>query len=149
MAIGKPVAFEASADERETLGFISMTGGSPVARVHGELDVRAAGLDADAPDAREGVVAHRLVLDVRERLGRRDGDRVAGVDAHRVEVLDRADDDAVVRAVAHHLELELLPAGDRALDEDLVDRAGREPVGRQRGAARRGRRRCPCRRRPG
>ena len=29
-------------------------------------------------------------------------------------------------AVAHHLELELLPAGDRLLDQDLADRAGRE-----------------------
>ena len=59
---------------------------------------------------------------VREGLGGRDGDRVTRVHAHRVEVLDRADDDAVVRVVAHDLELELLPTGDRALDEDLVDR---------------------------
>ena len=57
-----------------------------------------AGLHADAAQHREGVVAHRLVLDVRERLGGRDGDRVAGVHAHRVEVLDRADHDAVVGA---------------------------------------------------
>ena len=34
---------------------------------------------------------------VGERLLRRDGDRVAGVDAHRVDVLDRADDHDVVR----------------------------------------------------
>src|SRR5262249_25406684 len=45
-------------------------------------------------------------------------------DAHRVEVLDRADDDAAIVLVAHHLELELLPAGDRLLDQDLgVERA--------------------------
>ena len=31
MAIGKPVAFEASAEERDTRGFISMTTISPVA----------------------------------------------------------------------------------------------------------------------
>ena len=41
---------------------------------------------------------------------------------HRVEVLDRADDDDVVGAVADHLELELVPALDRLLDEDLPDR---------------------------
>jgi hypothetical protein len=40
----------------------------------------------------------------------RDGDRVAGVHAHRVEVLDGADDDAVVLVVAHDLHLEFLPA---------------------------------------
>ena len=43
-------------------------------------------------------VAHALVLLVGERHRRRDGDRVAGVHAHRIEVLDRADDDDVVRA---------------------------------------------------
>ena len=49
--------------------------------------------------------------------------------AHRVEVLDRADDDAVARGVAHHLELELLPALERLLDEHLPDRARREACG--------------------
>ena len=45
------------------------------------------------------------------------------MDAHRVEVLDRADDDGVVSAVAHQLELELVPAEQRLLDEHLADRA--------------------------
>ncbi len=43
---------------------------------------------------------------------------------HRIEVLDGAHHDAVVGAVAHHLELELLPPCDGLLDEDLADRAG-------------------------
>ena len=101
----------------------------PVVRVDGELDVRAAGLDADLADDRHGGVAHPLVFLVGQRLGRGDGDRVAGVDAHRVEVLDRADDDDVVGPVAHHLQLELLPADDRFLDEHLVDGAEVEPAG--------------------
>ena len=42
--------------------------------------------------------------------------------AHRIEVLDRADDDDVVRAIAHDLELELVPPANRLLDEDLPDR---------------------------
>src|SRR3546814_3459776 len=53
---------------------------------------------------------------------RGDGDRVAGVHAHRVEVLDAAHDDAVVRGVANHLHLELLPAQHRLLDQHLVHR---------------------------
>ncbi len=53
------------------------------------------------------------------------------MDAHRVEVLDRADHDAVVRAVAHDLELEFLPACDRSLHEDLAHRAGGETSGRE------------------
>ena len=49
------------------------------------------------------------------------------MDAHRVDVLDRADDHAVVRPVTHDLELELLPSRDRLLDQDLADRARLEP----------------------
>ena len=44
------------------------------------------------------------------------------MDAHRVEVLDRADDDDVVEPVADDLELELVPAAHRLLDEHLADR---------------------------
>ena len=88
-----------------------------------ELDVRAARLDADRADHRDRCVAELLVGLVGQRQLRRDGDRVAGVDAHRVEVLDRADDDDVVVPVADHLELELVPALDRLLDQHLADRA--------------------------
>ena len=93
-----------------------------VARVglEGELDVAAAGLDPHPADAGEGGVPHALVLDVGQGLGGGHGDRVAGVDPHRVEVLDGADDDAVVGLVPHDLELVLLPTRDRALDEDLA-----------------------------
>ena len=68
-------------------------------------------------------VAQALVLLVGQRHRRRDGDRVAGVHAHRVDVLDRADDDEVVGAVADDLELELLPAEQALLDQALVRRA--------------------------
>ena len=52
---------------------------------------------------------------------------VAGVHAHRVEVLDRADDDDVVVAVAHQLELVFLPAVDRLLDEHVGDGEAARP----------------------
>ena len=48
--------------------------------------------------------------------------------AHRVEVLDRAHDHHVVRSVAHDLELELVPAAHRLLDEHLADRRLRQPA---------------------
>lgn len=41
------------------------------------------------------------------------------MDAHRVDVLDRADDDAVIRLVADDLHLIFLPAEDRLLDQDF------------------------------
>jgi hypothetical protein len=97
-------------------------------RVHRELDVRAARRDPDRPRGRERGVAEALVEGVGQRLLRRDRPRVAGVDAHRVEVLDRAHDDGVPARVAHHLELVLLPAGEVLLDEDLAGRARRQPV---------------------
>ena len=42
--------------------------------------------------------------------------------AHRVEVFDGADDDAVVGLVAHDLHFEFLPAEQRFLDEDFGNR---------------------------
>ncbi len=151
-AIGNPVALEASAEDRETRGFISMTMTRPVSGSTANWIVAPAGVDADRADDVDRDVTEVLVLAIGERERRRDGDRVAGVDADRVDVLDRAHDDAVVRAVAHELELVLLPAEDRLLEEHLVRRrlvnavgdhpielglgvreAGSEPAHRERG----------------
>ena len=46
------------------------------------------------------------------------------MDAHRIEILDRADDDAIVFFVAHHLHLELFPPQHRFLDQDFVGGRG-------------------------
>ena len=97
-----------------------MTSTRPVFGIDRELHVRAAGLDADLVHDRARRVAQALVLVVGERHRRRDRDRVAGVHAHRIDVLDRADDDEVVRAVADDLELELLPAEHALFDEHLA-----------------------------
>ena len=51
------------------------------------------------------------------------------MDAHRVEVLHAADGDRGVRRVTQDLELDLVPADQRTLDEDLADRAGGESRG--------------------
>ena len=64
----------------------------------------------------------RLVFAVGERLRRSDGDRVAGVRAHRIEVLDGADDDDVVGEIAHHLKLVLFPSEHRFFEQHFVDR---------------------------
>ena len=95
---------------------------APVGRIDRELHVRTAGLDPDLAQDRDRGVAHDLELFVGQRQRRRDGDRIAGVHAHRVDVLDRADDDAIVRFVAHHLHLELFPAEHALLDQDFVGR---------------------------
>ena len=126
--------------DREAGRLRRQRGGARDARVHldqlqlaglrlvRELDVGAAGGDADGARAGESGVAEPLQLAVGERLLRRHGPGVAGVDADGVEVLDRADDDAVARSVDDDLELELLPAFQRALHEHLADRARVEAV---------------------
>ncbi len=58
LAIGKPVALDASALDRDTRGFISMTIDPAVVRVDRELDVAAAGVDADLADDGDADVAH-------------------------------------------------------------------------------------------
>ena len=89
---------------------------------------------------------------VGQRLDRGNDDRIAGVDAERVDILHRAHGDARVIGIAHDLVLDLLPADEAPFDHDLVDRAGAQagtdplPVGRFRlddpaaGAAQRERR---------
>ncbi|MDQ0953966.1 hypothetical protein QFZ24_007889 [Streptomyces phaeochromogenes] len=101
-----------------------------VVRVHRELDVAAAGVDADLADDRDADVAQALVLAVGQRHRGRHGDRVAGVHAHGVEVLDGADDHDVVVLVAHQLQLVLLPAEDGLLQEHLGGRREREALPR-------------------
>ena len=144
LAIGKPVALEASArgarDPR-----VHLDDDDPaVVGVDGELDVAAAGVDADlADDADARCRACRWYSRSVSVIAGRDGDRVAGVHAHRVEVLDRADDHDVVVPVAHQLELVLLPAEDRLLEEHLGGRAGVPGPRRRCGAGRPRRRRSP------
>src|SRR5882724_3415797 len=90
--------------------------------MHAVLDVRSAGLDPDLADDFDGSVAHRLVFPVSQRLRRRHRDGVASMYAHGIEVLDRADDDHVVRLVADYLQLVLLPPEHALLDQHFVHR---------------------------
>ena len=122
----------------ETRGLAGKRGTPRNARVHldhdhaagggidGELNIRAARFDAHGADNGGGRVAHALVFLVGERLRGGDGDRIAGVNAHGIEIFNRADDDEIVAAVAHHFELVFLPADHGFLDERLADRAGVE-----------------------
>ena len=49
------------------------------------------------------------------------------MDPHRVDILDRADDDAIVGAVAHDFHLIFLPPDDALVDQHLGGRAGLQP----------------------
>ncbi len=47
--------------------------------------------------------------------------------AHRVQILDGADNDHVVSKVTHDLQLILLPAQQRLLNQDLARQRGSQP----------------------
>ena len=96
-------------------------------RVQGELAVAAAH-DAEGGDDVQGGAAEHLVLPVRQGQCRRHDNGIAGVDADGVEVLHRADGDDIPGAVAHGLKLNLLPAGDALLHQDLGDGREIQPV---------------------
>ena len=126
--MGNPVALLANALLRLTRGVHLDDVHSVVEGADGELHVGPPGLDSDRSDDNERLVAQRLVLAVGQGLGWGDRDRVAGVHAHGIEVLDGTDDDDVVGEIAHDLQLELLPAEHALLDQDLVGRRKVEAV---------------------
>ena len=95
--------------------------------VERELAVAAAD-DVERGDDVQRRAAQHLKLLVRERQRRGDDDAVAGVYADGVEVFHAAHGDDVAGTVAHGLKLDLFPAVDIALDEDLRDR-GRVEAG--------------------
>src|SRR6478735_6506783 len=116
LAIGKPVAFDARAEERETRGFISITTMRPVAGSTANCTFEP---PVSTPiSRRHAIEASRMIwysLSVSVS---------AGANAHRIDVLDRADDDAVVVLVANDLHLVLFPAEHRLLDQHFGSRRG-------------------------
>ena len=95
-AIGNPVALDARALERDTRGFISMTMMRPSAGSTANWMLQP---PVSTPTSRMMSMPMSRSFwysrSVSVSAGR-DGDRVAGVHADRVDVLDRADDDGVV-----------------------------------------------------
>ncbi len=105
-----------------------MTMIAAVVGVDRELDVAAAGVDADRADDVDRDVAQPLVLAVGQRHRRRDGDasrRCARPSGRGSRSSRRPRRCRLV--VAHQLELVLLPAEDRLLEQHLGGRAGLQP----------------------
>ena len=92
---------------------------SSCAGADSKLDIGTACLDADFADNGKGGVAHALELAIGQSLGWGDGDAVAGVNSHGIEVFDGADDDAVIGVIAHDLHFVLFPAEKGFFDQDF------------------------------
>ena len=96
----------------------------PVFRIDGKLHIGAARLNTDfAQDGNRGV-AHDLIFAVGQRQGRCDSDAVACMHAHRVDIFNRTDNDAIIGAVAHHFHLIFFPAEHAFFDQNFGDRRG-------------------------
>ena len=76
--------------------------------------------DTDMADNLNRELLQHLQLTLVERAGGSHHDRLTGVDTQRVEVLHTCYGEAVVVAVADNLELDLLPAFERFLDQNLL-----------------------------
>ena len=85
------------------------------------LDIAAA-FDLEVADDIKRCGTEHLVLAIGQRLCRSDNDGVAGMDTDRIDIFHGADDDAVVRTVAHDFEFDFFPTGNAALYEDLINR---------------------------
>ena len=93
-----------------------------ILRIDCELYVRTACFHTDFAQHFDAGGAHDLVFLVGQRQRRCDSDGIARMHAHRIDILDRTDDDAIVLAVAHHLHFVLFPAEERFLDQDFGGR---------------------------
>ena len=89
-------------------------------RTDTKLNVGTTGFHTNLTQYRQGGVTHDLVFLIGQRLGWRDSNGVTGVHTHRIEVLDRADDNAVVLFIADHFHLVLFPANQRLINQQLI-----------------------------
>jgi hypothetical protein len=91
-----------------------------------ELDV-ATTLDVQRANDVDARRAQHLVFDIRERLRRRDDDRIARMNTDRIDVFHVTNDDAIVRAIAQNFVLDFFPPEQARLDERLMDERRLEP----------------------
>ena len=83
---------------------------APIGRVDAELHIGPAGIHADFTQAGDGGIAHALIFLIGQRQRGGDGDGIPGMHAHRIQIFDGTDDDAIIRAVADHFHFKLFPA---------------------------------------
>ncbi len=90
--------------------------------VHRELHVGTARIHADFAQHGDARIAHDLVFFIRQRQRWGDGNAIAGMHAHRVDILDGAHDNAVICLIAHHLHFVFFPAEHALVDHHFADR---------------------------
>ena len=129
--MGNPVAFDASAEERDTRGFISMITRRPVAGSTANCTLEP---PVSTPTRRRQAKASSRMAwystSVSVWAGATVMESPVCTPMGSKFSMEHTTTQLSAR-VAHHLELELLPSGDRLLDQDLADGAGRQTLGGQ------------------
>ncbi len=92
-----------------------------------ELDIRATN-NADGIDDSIGIFLQLLLQRLGDGQHGSDAEAVAGMHAHRIDVLDETDSDHVALPIPYHFKLQLFPAQNRLLNEDLPDQTRRDPA---------------------
>src|SRR5690606_30701479 len=87
-----------------------------------ELHITTTGELSDAVHHPDGQIAHPLIYRIGKRQRGCDRDRIARVDSHGIEILDRAYNNDVADIVAQQFKLKLLPAQNALLHEYFVYR---------------------------
>ena len=102
---------------------------APIGRVDAELHIGPAGIHADFTQTRDGGIAHALIFLIGQRQRGGDGDGIPGMHAHRIQIFDGTDDDAIIRAVADHFHFKLLPTQHAFFHQHFTGHGSRQAGG--------------------
>ncbi len=89
----------------------------------GKLHIGSAGFHPNLAHDGNSRIPQVLVFAVGQGLDGRNGNRVACMHAHGIQVFNRANNHTIVLAIPHDFELELFPAQHRLFDKDFGDDA--------------------------
>ena len=93
------------------------------------MHIGTAGIHADFTQAGDGGIAHALIFLIGQRQRGSDGDGITGMHAHRVQIFDGTDDDAIIRAVADHFHFKLFPAQHAFFHQHFTGHGSRQARG--------------------
>ncbi len=97
--------------------------------IYRKLYVAASGKSPDTVHHLDSQIAHFLIYLVGERHGGRYRDGIASMNAHRVKIFNRANDNHIARTIAQQFQFIFFPTHNTLLHQHLVDGRSLEPTG--------------------
>ena len=93
------------------------------------MHIGPAGIHADFTQTRDGGIAHALIFLIGQRQRGGDGDGITRMHAHRIQVFNGTDDDAIIRTVADHFHFKLFPAQHAFFHQHFAGHGGSQARG--------------------